>query len=185
MSQKGKLWSVHTVGTSVVSKSTPDLLSLAYVLPLTLSICCSLCLECPLTPVESCSTFRPPALPPPRTRGAPQFSWLPGSLSLYSSFSSVAQSCPTLWNPMDCSTPGLPVHLQLPEFTQTHVHWVGDAIQAQGVIRYGYGPSMSVCFPIRLYSPGGWGQSICWAPQGCLRAETHRWRHLESSWTNE
>ena len=37
-------------------------------------------------------------------------------------FSSVAQSCPTLCNPMDCSTPGLPVHHQLPEFTQTHVH---------------------------------------------------------------
>ena len=44
-------------------------------------------------------------------------------------FSSVAQSCPTLCDPMDCSTPGLPVHHQLPEFTQTHVHWVGDAIQ--------------------------------------------------------
>ena len=44
-------------------------------------------------------------------------------------FSSVAQSCPTLCNPMNCSTPGLPVHHQLPEFTQTHVCWVGDAIQ--------------------------------------------------------
>ena len=44
-------------------------------------------------------------------------------------FSSVAQSCPTLCNLMDCNTPGLPVHHQLPEFTQTHVHWVGDAIQ--------------------------------------------------------
>ena len=37
-------------------------------------------------------------------------------------FSSVAQSCLTLCNPMDCSTPGLPVHHQFPEFTQTHVH---------------------------------------------------------------
>ena len=44
-------------------------------------------------------------------------------------FSSVTQSCMTLCDPMDCSTPGLPVHHQLPEFTQTHVHWVGDAIQ--------------------------------------------------------
>ena len=44
-------------------------------------------------------------------------------------FSSVTQSCPTLWDPMDCSKPGLSVHHQLPEFTQTHVHWVGDAIQ--------------------------------------------------------
>ena len=45
-------------------------------------------------------------------------------------FSSVAQSCPTLCNPMDCSTPGFPVHHQLPELTQTHVHRVGDAIQS-------------------------------------------------------
>ena len=37
-------------------------------------------------------------------------------------FSSVAQLCPTLCDPMNCSTPGLPVHHQLPEFTQTHVH---------------------------------------------------------------
>ena len=44
-------------------------------------------------------------------------------------FSSVAQSCPTLCDPMNCSTPGLPVHHHLPEFTQTHVHWVHDAIQ--------------------------------------------------------
>ena len=44
-------------------------------------------------------------------------------------FSSVAQSCPTLCDPMNSSTPGLPVHHQLPEFTQTHVHRDGDAIQ--------------------------------------------------------
>ena len=44
-------------------------------------------------------------------------------------FSSVAQLCPTLCNPMDCSMPGFPVYHQLPELAQTHVHWVGDAIQ--------------------------------------------------------
>ena len=44
-------------------------------------------------------------------------------------FSSVTQSCPTLCNPMNRSTPGLPVHHQLLEFTQTPVHWVSDAIQ--------------------------------------------------------
>ena len=44
-------------------------------------------------------------------------------------FSSVAQSCMTLCDPMNHSTPGLPVYHHLPEFTQTHVHWVGDAIQ--------------------------------------------------------
>ena len=47
----------------------------------------------------------------------------------YQSVSSVAQLCPTLCDPMNCSTPGLPVHYQLPEFTQTHMHQVGDAIQ--------------------------------------------------------
>ena len=56
-------------------------------------------------------------------------------------FSSVVtQSCPTLCDPMDCSTPGLPVHCQLPEFTQTHVHWGGDAIQ----------PSLNRCHPLLL-----------------------------------
>ena len=49
--------------------------------------------------------------------------------SLSVQFSSVAQSCPTLCDPINHSTPGLPVHHQLPEFTQTHIHQVGDAIQ--------------------------------------------------------
>ena len=52
-------------------------------------------------------------------------SWISHSVQ----FSSVAQSCLTLCNPMNHSMPGLPVHHQLLEFTQTHVHWVGDAIQ--------------------------------------------------------
>ena len=55
--------------------------------------------------------------------------WKPQLFILSVQFSSVAQSCPTLCNPMNCSTPGLPVHHQLPEFTQTHVHRVSDAIQ--------------------------------------------------------
>ena len=52
---------------------------------------------------------------------------VPGTGSVQ--FSSVTQSCPTLCNPMNCSMPGLPVHHQLPEFTQTHVHRVSDAIK--------------------------------------------------------
>ena len=51
------------------------------------------------------------------------------STSYIIQFSSVAQSCPTLCNPMNRSTPDLPVHHQLPESTQTHIHLVGDAIQ--------------------------------------------------------
>ena len=52
-----------------------------------------------------------------------------GNLVLVLKVSSVTQSCPILCDPMDCSTPGLPVHHQLLEFTQTHLHWVSDAIQ--------------------------------------------------------
>ena len=55
-------------------------------------------------------------------------------------FSSVTQSCPSLCDPTDCSLPGLPVHHQLPEFTQIHVHWVSDAIQ----------PSLILCCPLLL-----------------------------------
>ena len=54
------------------------------------------------------------------------FKWTSSSSPL---LSSVTQSCPTLCNPMNCHTPGLPVCHQFPEFTQTHVHRVGDAIQ--------------------------------------------------------
>ena len=48
---------------------------------------------------------------------------------MFVQFSSVAQSCLTLCDPMNCSMPALPVHHHLPEFTQTHIHRVGDAIQ--------------------------------------------------------
>ena len=62
-------------------------------------------------------------------------------------FSSVAQSCPSLCNPMDCSTPGFPVHVQLPELAQTHVHQVGDAIQSSHPL-----PShhLILCHPLLL-----------------------------------
>ena len=59
-------------------------------------------------------------------------------------FSSVAQSCPTLSDPMDCSTPGLPVYHQLPEATQTHVRRVSDAIQPSN--------NLILCHPL-LFPP--------------------------------
>ena len=59
-------------------------------------------------------------------------------------FSSVTQSCPTLCDPMDCSMPGLPVHYQLPEFTQTHVHWVGDAIQPSHPLSSPFPPAFNL-----------------------------------------
>ena len=58
-----------------------------------------------------------------------EFRYNISSYNHFTQFSSVAQSCLTLCDPMDRSTPGHPVHHQLPEFTQTHVHGVGDAIQ--------------------------------------------------------
>ena len=61
-------------------------------------------------------------------RGLVPVSFLGHLLSLIQ-FSSVARSCLTLCDPTDCSMPGLPVHHQVPEFIQSHVHWVGDAIQ--------------------------------------------------------
>ena len=64
----------------------------------------------------------------PSTIKAPNRS-LP-TLWLSGQFSSIAQSYPTLWDPMDCSTPGFLVHHQLLEATQTHVHRVSDAIQS-------------------------------------------------------
>ena len=59
-------------------------------------------------------------------------------------FSSVAQSCPTLCDPMNRSMTGLPVHHQLPESTQTHVHWVGDTIQPSHPLSSPYPPALNL-----------------------------------------
>ena len=64
---------------------------------------------------------------------------------------SVAQSCLTLCNPMDCSTPGFPVILYLPEFAQTHVHWIDDAIQPSHPLS-SLSPPTSVFPSIRVFS---------------------------------
>ena len=60
-------------------------------------------------------------------------------------FSSVAQSCLTLCDPNACNKPGLPVHHQLPEFTQTHVHRVGDAIQPSHSLLSTSPPAFNLC----------------------------------------
>ena len=59
-------------------------------------------------------------------------------------FSSVAQSCPTLCIPMDCSRPGFLVHHQLPELVQTHVHWVGDTIQPSNPLSSPFPPAFNL-----------------------------------------
>ena len=67
-------------------------------------------------------------------------------------FSSVAQLCPTLCDPMNRSTPGLPVHHQLPEFTQIHVHQVGDAIQPSHPLSSPSPPAPPIPPSIRVFS---------------------------------
>ena len=79
-------------------------------------------------------------------------------------FSSVAQSCPTLCDPMNCSMPGLPVYHQLPESTQTHVHRVSDAIQPSHPLSSPSPPALkslpaSRSFPMSQFFTWG-GQSI-------------------------
>ena len=100
-------------------------------------------------------------------------------------FSSVAQSCLTLCDPMDCSTPGLPVHHPPPEFIQTHVHWVGDAIQpSHPVVPFSsllQSFSTSGSFPMsQLFTSGGQSIGVSasapvlpmnirdWFPLGCI-----------------
>ena len=78
-------------------------------------------------------------------------------------FSSIAQLCPTLCNPMDCRMPGFPVHYQLQELAHTHVHQVSDAIQpSHPVVPFSSHLlpfPVSGSFPISQFSPSG-GQSI-------------------------
>ena len=73
------------------------------------------------------------------------------SLPAEPQFSSVTQSCPTLCDPMNCSMPGILVHHQLPEFTQTHVHWAGDAIQPSHPLSSPSLPALNLSQPQGLY----------------------------------
>ena len=80
------------------------------------------------------------------TQSPTQLKWL--------QFSSVAQSCPTLCDPMNCSTPGLRVHHQLLEITQTPIHRVGDAIQPSHPLSSPSPPAPPPCSMWDLNSPG-------------------------------
>ena len=81
---------------------------------------------------------------------------------LVKQFSSVTQSCPTLHNPMDHSTPGLPVHHQLPESTQTHLHWVSDAIQPSHPLSSPSPPAFNQSFPASGSFPNESALRIRW-----------------------
>ena len=100
-------------------------------------------------------------------------------------FSSVAQSCPSLYDPMNCSTPGLPIHHQFPEFTQTHVHRVGDAIQPSHPLSSPFplalNPSQhQSLFQSQLFAWGGQSTGV-WALPSFLPKNTQDWSPLE--WT--
>ena len=88
--------------------------------------------------------------------GFPLFYFFVMLILLMLQFNSVAQSCPTLCDPMNHSTSGLPVHHQLPEFTQTHVHRVGDAIQPSHPLS---SPSLPVPNPSQHQSLFQWVNS--------------------------
>ena len=107
------------------------------------------------------------------------------SSSLHNQFSSVAQLFPTFCHPIDCSMPGFPVHHQLLEFTQTHVHWVSDAIQpAHPVVPFSsrlQSFPASGSFPMSQLSASG-GQSIrVSAPTSGLPMNIQGWFPL--GWT--
>ena len=107
---------------------------------------------------------------------------------------SVAQSCPTLCDPMNCSTPALPVHHQLPEFTQTHVHWVSDAIQPSHPLSspspLAPNPFQHESFPMsQLFAWGGQSTAVSalasFLPkksQGWSPTEWTGWISLQSKW---
>ena len=99
-------------------------------------------------------------------------------------FISVFQSCPTLCDPMNCSTAGLPVHHQPLEFTQTHVHWVGDAIQPSTIPFSSCPQSLpaSGSFPMsQLFASGGQSFGVS-ASASVLPMNTQDWSPLE--WTS-
>ena len=105
------------------------------------------------------------------------------SRSRSAQFSSVAQSCPTLCNPMNCSTPGLLVHHPLLESTQTYIHWVGDAILSS-VIPFSSCPQS---FPVsgsfqmsQLFASGGQSIGVS-ASTSVLPMNTQDW--LPLGWT--
>ena len=104
-------------------------------------------------------------------------------------FSSVAQSCPTLCDPMNRNTPGLPVHHQLPEFTQTHIHRVSDAIQpSHPVIPFSSCPHFlpaSESFPMsQLFTWDGQSTGVS-ASASVLPMNTQAWSPLGwTGWTS-
>ena len=93
---------------------------------------------------------------------------------------SLTQSCPTLCDPTDRSTPGLPVHYQLQEFTQAHVHWVGDAIQPSHPLSSPSPPAFNLSQNQGLFKSGGQSIGVS-ASTSVLPVDMQDWSPL--GWT--
>ena len=87
-------------------------------------------------------------------------------------FRSVAQACPTLCDPMDGSAPGPPVHHQLPEFTQTHVHWVSDAIQTPHTLSSPSPPALNISKLHGLFKRVSSSHQVAKPTSGAVSAST-------------
>ena len=120
--------------------------------------------------------------------------WVKNRFPMYSlakcmhQFISVTQLCPTLCDPMNCSTPGIPVHHQLPESTETHVHWVGDVIQPfHPVIPFFFPQSLPALESFQMsqrFSSGGQSTGVS-ASTSVLPMNTQDWSPLGwTGWTS-
>ena len=85
------------------------------------------------------------------------------------------QLCPTLWDPMDCSTPGLPVHHQLPESTQTHVHWVSDAIQPSYPLSSPCPPALNLSQNLGLFQWVSFSHQVAKVLEFQLQHQSFQW----------
>ena len=90
-------------------------------------------------------------------------------------FSSVAQSCPTLCNPMDCSMPGFPVHHQLPELMQTYVHWVLDAIHPSHALLYPSPPTFNLTQHQGIFQRVGSSHQVTKVMEFQLQHQSFQW----------
>ena len=90
-------------------------------------------------------------------------------------FSLVTQSCLTLCDPMDCSTPGFPAHHQLPKLTQTHVHWVGDAIQPSHPLSSPSSPAFNLSQHQDLFQGVGSSHQVAKVLEFQLQHQSFQW----------
>ena len=101
--------------------------------------------------------------------------WVILIFSSFQFWSSVAQSCPTLCDPMNHSTPGLPVHHQFPESNQTQVHWVGDAIQPSYPLSSPSPPALNLSQHQGLFKRGSSSHQVAKGLKFQLQHQSFQW----------